>query len=74
LNNVLPGNYALQARVVDVSGLAALSTVVPITVQLEPNSTLVNFDASTLNTSKAPVEGTLLNNYLASFGISVASP
>jgi hypothetical protein len=72
LNNVLYGNYSLQARVVDVTGLAALSTVVPITVQLAPDSTVVNFDTNTLNASRGPVEGTLLKNYLAGFGVSVA--
>jgi len=73
LNNVLYGNYPLQARVVDVTGLSALSTIVPITVQLEPDSTLVNFDTNTLNASRGPVAGALVNNYLAGFGVSVAS-
>jgi hypothetical protein len=71
LNNVLSGNYSLQARVVDASGLTALSTVVPITVQLEPDSTLVDFD--TLNTSQAPVETTAVEKYLAAFGVTVTN-
>ena len=71
-NNVLPGNYALQARVLDLStGISALSPVVPITVQLEANSTLVNFDS--LNTAKAPVSTAPVEKYLAGFGITVAS-
>jgi hypothetical protein len=61
----------LQASVTDASGLSALSTVVPITVQLESNSTLVNFDA--LNTSRAPVSGAGVNSYLAGFGIGVTN-
>ena len=71
LTNVLAGNYSLQASVTDASGLSALSTVVPITVQLESNSTLVNFDA--LNTSRAPVSGAGVNSYLAGYGISVTN-
>jgi hypothetical protein len=73
ISDVLPGNYSLQASVVDVTGLAALSTVVPITVQLEPDSTVVNFDTNTLNTKLAPVEGAAVAKYLAGFGVSVAS-
>jgi hypothetical protein len=71
LTGVLPGNYDLQASAVDVSGLAVESQVVPITVQTEPDSTVVNFDA--LNASREPVEGTILKDYLAGFGVSVAS-
>jgi hypothetical protein len=71
LTGVLPGHYDLQARAVDASGLAAQSQVVPITVQTGPDSTVVNFDA--LNASRGPVEGTTLEDYLAGFGISVAS-
>ncbi len=71
LTGVLPGNYALQARAVDTSGLTAQSPVVPITVQPEPNSTVVNFDA--LNASRGPVEGTALSGYLAGVGISIAN-
>jgi hypothetical protein len=70
LTNVLAGNYALQAQVTDASGLAVLSAAVPITVQLGPDSTVVNFDA--LNTSQAPVSGTVVDSYLAGFGVSVA--
>ncbi len=68
-NGVLPGNYSLQASVVDSTGLTELSPVVPIAVQLGPESEVVNFDA--LNTSRTPVEGTPLNQYLAGYGISV---
>jgi hypothetical protein len=71
VSDVLPGTYDLQARAVDVSGLAVQSQVVPITVQIEANSTVMNFDA--LNASPGPVEGTVLKNYLAGFGVSVAS-
>ena len=70
LTGVLPGNYSLQARVVDASGLAAESEVMPVSVQVEPNSTVINFDA--LNASRGAVEGAGLNGYLAGFGVSVA--
>jgi Bacterial Ig domain/FG-GAP-like repeat/Glucodextranase, domain B/Immunoglobulin domain len=72
VNNVLPGNYALQARVVDLSSdISALSPIVPITVQLEPNSTLIDFD--TLNTSRAPEETAAVESYLSGYGVTVAS-
>ena len=71
VNNVLPGNYALQARVLDLSsGISALSPVLPITVQLEADSTLVNFDS--LNTAKAPASTAPVEKYLAGFDITVA--
>ncbi|HZM05221.1 MAG TPA: immunoglobulin domain-containing protein, partial [Candidatus Saccharimonadales bacterium] len=71
LTNLLPGVYDLRARVVDSSGLAAPSAVVPVTVQLEANSALVNFDA--LNATRAPLGGASVNNYLKSFGMTIAS-
>ena len=71
VNNVLAGSYALQARVTDASGVSALSPVVPVTVQLGANASLVNFDA--LNTGKAPVTGATVTSYLAGFGVTVAS-
>jgi hypothetical protein len=71
LNNVLPGNYSLQARAVDSSGVTAISSVVLITVQIEPNSTAIDFD--TLITKTAPVETAAVEKYLAGFGVTVAS-
>lgn len=70
--NVMPGHYSLTARVVDVySGFSAVSAIVPITVQVGPNSTAVNFD--TINTTRAPATTAAVEKYLAGFGISVAS-
>ncbi len=69
---VLPGTYLLQASVVDASGLAVQSPVVPITVQLGSGSRVVNFDAP-LNASRGPVEGALLKSYLASNGVTIVS-
>jgi len=72
VNNVLPGNYALQARVVDLSsGISALSPILPITVQLGPNSTLIDFDA--LNTTRAPQVTAAVETYLSHYGVTVAS-
>ncbi len=71
LNNVLPGNYSLQALVTDSTGVSALSAIVPITVQIEGNSTAVNFDS--LNAVKAPVQTAAVEKYLAGYGITVAS-
>ena len=71
LTNVLPGNYSLQARVTDASGLAVPSKVVSISVQPAPNSTVVNFDS--LNAATGAVTDGLLSSYLAGFGITVAT-
>lgn len=71
VNGVLPGQYDLQARVVDSTGLTAQSQVMPITVQAGADSTLMNFD--TLLATRGPVEGQSLNQYLATYGVSVAN-
>ncbi len=66
VTGVLPGQYDLQARVTDSTGLTAQSSVIPVTVQPGPNSTLISFDA--LNAARGPVEGQTLNGYLAAYG------
>ncbi len=69
--NVLAGNYPLYARVTDVSGQTAHSKILPITVQLPADATVINFDA--LNTTRAAATGVAVRNYLASFGAKIAS-
>lgn len=69
--NVLGGNYSLQARVTDSTGLSVESPIVPLAVQPRPGSTLVNFDA--LNATRQAVAGAPVKTYLAGYGISIAS-
>jgi hypothetical protein len=72
-NNVLAGVYVLRAQVADSSGVTAFSSPVTNTVGVGGNSQVVNFDASSLNAAKGPVSGAVLSNYLAGFGITVAT-
>jgi hypothetical protein len=69
--NVLAGVYVVRAQVVDGSGVTAFSSPVTVTVGAGGNSAVVNFDS--LNASAAAVTGTALSNYLAGFGMKVAT-
>ena len=72
LSNVLAGTYVLRAQVVDNSGVTAFSSPKTNTVAVTGgNSQVVNFDS--LNAAKGAVTDGLLSNYLAGFGITVAT-
>ena len=67
---IAPGAHALQAVAVAGGGITGTSAVVYITVNI-PGTTLIDFDS--LNTSSGAVGGTLLSNYLAAYGVTLAN-
>ena len=68
--SVAVGGHSLQAVAVNTAGVSATSAVVQVTLNT-PGTSLIDFD--TLNTSAGAVGGTILANYLAQYGVTLAN-